>query len=285
MRLDGVCTMAQNDEITEQGLREFLLGNVDDTERQRIEIRFMTQSAVRERLLIAEQDLIEDYLNDSLTPSDKSRFLQRFAKTSDEQRKLRAASLVQQWATRKVQLAENESFPVPVRRSLLARLQFKPVVVIPIIAMLIVIGTLWLSNRNDRHRRIEQELARVNNPSNLSEAPSQRISIITVAPVTVRDVASEYELKLSSDIKVVEVRLFWIQKENYQRYDATVSRVDTPEAFTVENLQVQEQGGVAVTVRLPAQMLTPGLYQIKLSGIAADGTSSPGDEYRFIVSR
>ena len=277
--------MAQNDEITEQGLREFLLGNVDDTERQRIEIRFMTQSAVRERLLIAEQDLIEDYLNDSLTPSDKSRFLQRFAKTSDEQRKLRAASLVQQWATRKVQLAENESLPVPVRRSLLARLQFKPVVVIPIIAMLIVIGTLWLSNRNDRHRRIEQELARVNNPSNLSEAPSQRISIITVAPVTVRDVASEYELKLSSDIKVVEVRLFWIQKENYQRYDATVSRVDTPEAFTVENLQVQEQGGVAVTVRLPAQMLTPGLYQIKLSGIAADGTSSPGDEYRFIVSR
>lgn len=277
--------MAQNDEITEQGLREFLLGNVDDTERQRIEIRFMTQSAVRERLLIAEQDLIEDYLNDSLTPSDKSRFLQRFAKTSDEQRKLRAASLVQQWATRKVQLAENESLPVPVRRSLLARLQFKPVVVIPIIAMLIVIGTLWLSNRNDRHRRIEQELARVNNPSNLSEAPSQRISIITVAPVTVRDVASEYELKLSSDIKVVEVRLLWIQKENYQRYDATVSRVDTPEAFTVENLQVQEQGGVAVTVRLPAQMLTPGLYQIKLSGIAADGTSSPGDEYRFIVSR
>ena len=278
--------MAQNDEITEHRLREFLLGDVDDAERQRIETQFMTQSAARQRLLIAEQDLIEDYFDDSLTPLDKSRFVQRFAQTSDQERQLATASLVHEWATRNVSLTKSEALPIPARTSLLARLRLKPVIVIPIIAVVILTAVVWLNNRSqrERHRRIEQELARVNNPSNLSEIPSQRFSI-TVAPVTVRDVASSHELKLSSEIGVVEVRLLWIEKENYPRYDVLVSRVDAAEAFVVENLQAQKHEGVVISVRLPAQMLTPGIYQIKLSGIAADGSLSTADEYRFIVSR
>ena len=61
--------------LTDALLREFLLGKVNDEERERIESLFLTDSQTRERVLVLEQDLIEDYLEDSLTEEDKERFL------------------------------------------------------------------------------------------------------------------------------------------------------------------------------------------------------------------
>lgn len=281
--------MTQNDEITEQVLREFFLGNVDNEERERIEILFMTQSDARQRMLVAEQDLIEDYFDDLLPPSDKTRFVQRYADTPYQQRKLRIARLVHDWAWSNSQRAKPDFMPILAWHRFAAWLRFQRVLLIPttVTAVIaILIAGVWLNNANkrERHRAIEEELARLNSPAAVLEAPSQTIST-TIAPVTVRSAASEQELKLSSGIRVVEVRLLWIQKENYKLYDAIVRRIDVAEAFTVENLHAQNQPGIAIPVRLPAEMLTPGVYQIKLSGIAADDTLSPADEYRFSVSR
>jgi hypothetical protein len=75
--------------ITDALVRQYLLGYVDDEERQRIESLFLTDSKMRERLLVIEQDLVEDYLEDFLTPADKERFLLHYAQTPKQQRKLR----------------------------------------------------------------------------------------------------------------------------------------------------------------------------------------------------
>lgn len=281
--------MTHNDEITEQVLRQFFLGNVDNEERERIEILFMTQSDARERVLMAEQDLIEDYFDDLLTPSDKTRFVQRYADTPNQQRKLRIARLVHDWVWSNSQRAKTDFGPILTWHRFAAWLRFQRKVPIPITVtavIVILIAGVWLNNANkrERHWAIEQELARLNSPSAGLEAPSQTIST-TIPPVTVRSAASEHELKLSSGIRVVEVRLLWIQKENYTRYAAIVRRIDAAEAFTVKDLLAQKQPGLAISVRLPAQMLTPDVYQIKLSGIAADDTLGPAEEYRFAVSR
>ena len=42
-------------------LRQFLLGKIDDEARQRIECLFLTDSLTKERILAAEQELIDDY--------------------------------------------------------------------------------------------------------------------------------------------------------------------------------------------------------------------------------
>ena len=48
-------------------LREFLLGGLDDEQRVLIEDQFLTDSQTWERVLAAEQELIEDYLEGSLS--------------------------------------------------------------------------------------------------------------------------------------------------------------------------------------------------------------------------
>jgi hypothetical protein len=84
--------------ITEALLRQYLLGNVDDEERQRIESLFLTDSIIRERLLAIEQDLIEGYLDDSLTSADKQRFLLHYGQTAKQQRELRITKSIKDWA-------------------------------------------------------------------------------------------------------------------------------------------------------------------------------------------
>src|SRR5215213_6591409 len=79
-------------------LRQFLLEKVDDQERQRLESMFVTGALSRERVEAAEQHLIDDFLDDSLTQADKERFLAQYGETPTEQRKLRIAKSIRDWA-------------------------------------------------------------------------------------------------------------------------------------------------------------------------------------------
>src|SRR5215207_4955344 len=84
--------------MTDALLREFILGKLNDEQRERIENLFLTDAQTRERVLAREQDLIEEYLEDSLTDDDKDRFLVRYAQTSEQRLKLRITESIRGWA-------------------------------------------------------------------------------------------------------------------------------------------------------------------------------------------
>ena len=83
--------------VADVELRQFLLGYVDDKERERIESLFVT-NPLRERMLAAEQELIEEYLEDSLKPADKEKFIEQYAVTPAQRRKLRITKSIKDWA-------------------------------------------------------------------------------------------------------------------------------------------------------------------------------------------
>src|SRR4029079_9023821 len=95
--------------VSDALLRQFLLGQVDDQERQRLESMFVTGALSRERVMAAEQHLLDDFLENSLTPEDRERFLSQYGETRDEQRKLRIAMSIQEWAARQEVTAANAS--------------------------------------------------------------------------------------------------------------------------------------------------------------------------------
>ena len=99
--------------LTDAALREFLLGKVDDEERARIESLFLTDSEAREKVLVIEQELIEDYLEDSLTAEDKEKFLLRYGQTAAQLQQLRITKAIKDWAVR-----ENASVQTVTRRTL-----------------------------------------------------------------------------------------------------------------------------------------------------------------------
>jgi hypothetical protein len=271
--------------LTEALLRQFLLGKVDDEEHVRIESLVLTDSDVRERVLAAEQDLIEDYLEDSLTATDKQLFLERYAQTSEQQRKLRITKSIKDWALRESAASQM----VPEKTSGCARLReqlrFKPAFVIPIVVtamIIIVVVASWLSGRREQ-QALEQELAQLNTPASLREV-LPNMSAVNLSPVAVRSGEKETELKKTAQVQTFELRVPWTQEEHYSAYRAEIRRVDNSERFSIPNLQADPDRSSTIRLRLPSRLLHRGHYKLRLNGIKLDGSVGSTQDYTFAVS-
>ena len=270
--------------VSDALLRQFLLGNVDDQERQRLESMFVTGALSGERVMAAEQHLLDDFLENSLTPEDRERFLAQYGATAEEQRKLRIAKSIQEWAgsSQEVDAPANASRWSSVRE----RFWLKPVFLVPVAAVLliaIVWGAVWLKNKSDQRNRylaMQQELVRLNAPTTLRDV-SPREPSLTLTAGALRSAEAEKELIPPANVDFVELRLVWTQKDRYPSYQATIRRVDEGETFKIPVLQADSGGDIRL--RLPRQFLTRGYYQIEVSGVSADGSVALPEEYRFVV--
>src|SRR6185369_8731973 len=225
--------------LTDALLREFLLGKVADEEAARIESLFLTDPESREKVLVIEQELIEDYLEDSLATEDRQKFLLRYGQTAEQLQQLRITKAIKDWALR-----ENASQTIPAEVStwqrLRTRLRLRPMFVVPIAvtAMIAIVMTgIWLNSRMKR-AAIERELAALNTAESLREVPREMVSL-DLSPVAVRSVEPQQELTISGATRLVEIHLPWIQKERYPTYQAEVRRVGGDESFTIRNLQAE----------------------------------------------
>jgi hypothetical protein len=233
--------------------------------------------------MAAEQHLLDDYLDDSLTVADRERFLAQYGETQTEQRKLRIAKSLQQWAASGSEVPVVEDAAESKLRRLLRRFQLKPVFMIPIAAVsviAIIFAVISLKSRWD-HMAMEQELARLNAPSMYREK-SPSIPPLRLTPGSVRSTETENELTPPANAEFVELNLLWTQKESFPSYQATIRRYESDERFTVPALYL-DNGSNMIRLRLPTRFLRRGLYQIEVSGVAASGVTGSAEEYTFVV--
>jgi hypothetical protein len=273
--------------------RRFLLGAVDDSERQQIESLVIIDPKTKETILIAEDELVEDYLDGSLSESDTAMFLEQYAHGPRQRRKLRIAESIKEYAQAEALRGQSESSSLERLRSFISvRWRRKRRLYVPIavaVAIALVVTAIWLgqwnSNRvrnNNLRAALEQELTELNTPSSLRENPPQMLSRV-LPSVSLRSV-SPAEITLQTAHRVVELQLLWPHKEEFQSYLAELRRFGSTEKFTIANLHAEKNsGGNVVRLRLPAQSLAPGLYHVSLSAIAGDGISGPTEEYEFLI--
>lgn len=72
-------------------LRRYLLGELSDEEQQQIEERLLVDNDYVEQMLIAEEDLIDDYLNGALPPAQRDTYEKRFPATREGRQKIQTA--------------------------------------------------------------------------------------------------------------------------------------------------------------------------------------------------
>lgn len=281
--------------VTAALARRFLLGDLDDSERERIERLFVIDSSVQETILTAEEDLLEDYLDNALARSDADKFLARYGHDPSQRRKLRIVKSIKEYAREEspgVQAGSSAIEKVPsfasVRWAKNRRL-FAPVAVA--VAIVIVIAAVWLVRwnnlrvaENNRRLAIEKQLAELNAPSSFRENSSQIFSLV-LPPVSLRSGNRQQPNVAPQKLnRVVELRLLWPRQEEHQSYLAVLSRVGGTERFTIPNIYSEKNpSGSVLRLRIPAQELPRGLYQITLSGIGRDGVPGPTEEYDFVI--
>lgn len=286
--------------LTDAAVRRLILGDIGDEERERLEKLFISDPEARERILIAEDELIEEYLEDSLSAPDREKFLANFQASPQQRRKLRIATSIKELAVAESVVpaasvaAKATTSGSSSWRSFFDALWLWKRVTVPVAAALIiaaVFGAIWYSELSSkraeekRRQAIEKELVELNSPPNAGTLPPPAVTMV-LPPLSVRSVAPPSELKPTETAGFVELRLVWIQNRQYPRYVAVLRQVGGTEQFAIANLSSERNAdGNVVRLRIPIHLLTRGLYQVRLDGVTVDGKPELNEEYTFTVGR
>jgi hypothetical protein len=122
-------------------LRQYLLGHLAEDLREEIETGLLADQDLFEELLIAEDELVDDYLSATLSPDENTAFEQHFLCTPERYEKVRFARALQ----RRVRTVKQSSFTPsdqPAPPFLISRSFFIRASAITM-ALLIAAGALW----------------------------------------------------------------------------------------------------------------------------------------------
>lgn len=282
--------MKEADEEEERLLRRYLLGESDEPEQERVEERFIASSSFRECALIAEDELVEDYLAGRLSEADRELFVGHFLSTPEQRRKLKIAASLERHLTAEKPLPPMEpggrAEPPGVAENGIGQTPYwrKPAALVSTLLVLLLAAIfvlVWLSagrQRRDELAEVRRELGRINAQPVSDPARGEFFS-----PIAVRGGREENVLPRPAGDAVVPVWLLLV-KDEYRSYQAVFQKEGEVEQFTVDGLRAETTPrGRAVPVRLPARLLGPGVYTLKLNGVD-DGAAEEVNEYDFRVT-
>lgn len=296
-------------------IRKYLLGSLDGEEREQLEERVLSDADFRDRVLLVEENLIEDYTDGVLNETERYGFRKMFY--SNPQRridvqvvaglKLQAAT---NWWTRLFGAVQGIWKP---HRATLASVGAAPlnsfsgfrkaaiaVALVTAVAIAFFVVQRFLRSQQappsltqdqQRHDLIERELARLNTSASQSR-PSALAATLSPGLTRGSDTqpTSEFPIvTLPRGAESAQLRLLLRSSDNeYRSFQAVLTPVGARESYDVVLKPVELSSGVpALILTLPTQVLDDGDYSVQLSGQAADGRTEalPDHNYYFRLVR
>jgi hypothetical protein len=281
----------KEEDVEEVSLRRFLLGQLNEDERERVEERFTTDRDFRELVLLVEDELVEAYLDGSLPKAEKELFVEHLLSTPEQRRKIRIAGSLRSYLV----AGEPASPAVPAREArepasvgggishggfLFNRTALLAASLALLLAL--VFGSVWLFGVQ-RQRNQLAEVRRALEQLNRLPIPDGSIGVF-LSPLAVRGGGAKNTLPSPNDGSVAHLWLLLV-KDEYQSYQVVFWKEGDAERFTLGGLRAEATpSGKAIPVRLPAGLLRPGTYVFKLNGVTADGRTEEVGEYDFRVT-
>lgn len=287
----GEVTPMKEEDEEEGTLRRFLLGQLNEDERQRVEERLITDRDLKEQALMVEGELVEDYLDGSLTEAERGLFVKHLLSTPEQRRRLRIAGSLRKY------LVSGESQPPAVpgrearapasgggrfghgafwlnRRALLAASLA--------LLLALIFGSVWLAGVQRRRNQLAEVRRALEHINRLPITGGS--SGVFLSPLSVRSGGAKNSLAPPNDGAAALLWLLLV-KDEYQSYQVIFWKEGDAERLTLDGLRAEATpSGKAIPVRLPAELLRPGAYVFKLNGVTADGRTEEAGEYDFRVT-
>ncbi len=252
--------MTSTPEIQDQ-IRRYLLGELDDGTRAEVEKRFLSDGEVFEELLVAEDEIIDDYASGRLDPEERADFEAHFLATPERQRKLRFARALHRHA---MNLAnERETVKQPVIRSLWFGRPGLSWAATTVAALALIVGTVWfLRSRTAPPKTFATLTLTINQSTRAEGAPAAMVKLPLAAD------ALKIFLRLPGSVPPAS------------RYRVVLEADDGE----TRPLEMSDQDGESIAVVIPATQLKRGQYVLKIFGTGVNGVEQriPGN-YFFTV--
>jgi len=258
-------------------LRAYLLGTLDTARKTEFEDKILFTPEVYEELLIVEEELIDNYVAGGLSQLERQQFENYFLITAERQNNLRFGQLLKRYvsshaiedpaaaATSHV----DKDAPAPKPFMLSPALAGTRPLMTFCVAGVVLAGVVllgWLTLR--------KPLTRPNQPK------SDSVVVVTLAPGSIQTANKQvnvppkgYDLKLELELK----------SASFQNYRFELFRenrsVQTSEALPAEAKGQQ----YVIPLTITNDSLSPGDYQVKLSGVSDSGADEFVQNYSFRV--
>lgn len=253
-----------------ENLRKYLLGSLPASEVEEIDLQIMSDDSLSEALAYSENELIEDYLDQALTPEEEDLFRRNFL-TSDERRAMiRDTSLLREYADRHNEPVVTSTEPANSvfenLRSIFIRPAFAGAAALAVILIALVV---WQGFIKDTSTQLEREYAAMN-LQDLSTVNTY--SAISLVSSNLRASNSAPRHSLANLTDSVLIRLALPPGDDASTFKAVVSG-GSLESFTIASVRsYQNPNGREVKLLLPRSILEKGQFQIRLERPKGDSS-------------
>jgi anti-sigma-K factor RskA len=264
---------------SEEHVRQYLLGLLPAGEQQPLEERLFTDEDFYEEILIAEDELIDQYLAGQISRPERERFEEYFLTTPERRLKLRFARALRRrvaaGGTRGVEPApgpketSEEVVRPPSPNNFFRSLWRNPALAFSLAAaaLLLVLGASWVVMRGLRPR----------------QGTGPVVTVLLTPGGLTRDGGDVQQVLVPAGADAVRLRLS-LAADDFPSYRATLLDAEGATVFTAEGLRPEpSEGGRVVAVSVPARDVPPGDYRLRLTGVRAGGDSESAGGYRFRV--
>jgi len=253
-----------------QEVRSYLLGVLDADRKTQLEERILSTPETYEELLLVEEELIDEYVAGGLSETERQQFETHFLITAERQKNLRFGQLLKRYVNSNLAAAaiphvENSA---PAKKSLTFSTlpaAGRPMMVFGVagVVLLSVALLCWLGYRRPPSLRLAQ--------------PSvEPVVVVTLAPAAAPRVnvpPKGYDLKLELELA----------NPSFRNYKSELFR-ENKSVQTHGELRMEPKGKqYIVPVTITGEVLSPGDYELKLSGVSESGANEFIEKYSFHV--
>jgi hypothetical protein len=277
-------------------VKKYLLGDLDEGEQERIELRLLTDKEFIEEVSITQTDLVDEYVSGNLSARERQSFEKHFLSTPKRFQKLRIARALDRHLethTRSIAATAIRTPRVPIlhpSRRVKVLLSLAAGVVL-LIAGHVVREAITHKRSNDRvieaqKQRVilEKELVKLNHQTTNSAPAALAMLPLTLKPILVREVGENRSVAIPQSPSLIELQLE-LPTDEYQSYQASLQTNEDVELAAVDGLKAKTlDNGKVVILRLPAWLVGPGGYQIKLRGVLMTGQHEDVGLYPFQIT-
>lgn len=259
-------------------MRDYLLGTLDGDCRTKLEERILCDPAVYEELLLVEEELIDQYVAGGLSKLEQHQFETHFLVTAERQKNLRFGKLLKRYfdshpfiADKYVPVGvgsapENDSLPF-----YLAYFRTRRWVTVPA-AIMVCLGIVFLS----------WTIVRKSAEGPLTPNTSHLIAV-PLAPGSMRSAGTTQRVRVPPIGFDVQLELE-LANSSFDNYKSQLIRESQALETTAELKKETKGDHYIVPVTITRDLLRPGDYQVRLSGVLDSGEDEFIDNYSFRVT-
>lgn len=267
-------------------IRQYLLGELDEPEREQLEQRVITNPEYKEQVLITEEELLEEFVNGTLSPRELESFTRMYSSSPAQRRKVKVAQALNRYASEHmpvVQPMAHRSWARSLIELFSAKSRFHQLSLAAFILLLAIGSVLvyWLITHV--WRADYYALVQLNQSTSEILQPNSSVISVSLPPLSFRGTGVPKTVTTSKQIQTVQLRLP-DPSNGTLTFRAVLKDHDDTEVFTLGDLRARQIDQQWVLVlQIPARMLKTQDYQLEISEKRADGTYAAPSTYQVNV--